>query len=75
VWPGKAGDLDVCPFVDKSDARCATHLTLANIARAFAHCADEYTDCPIYQKLITELTSDGCEHEEPAAAASLLAAS
>ena len=67
----------MCPFVDQSDARCATHLTLANISRAFAHCADEYTMCPVYQQLIAELdlVSDGCAYAHTSAAASLLAAS
>lgn len=64
----------MCPFVDKSDARCATHLTLANIASAFAHCADEYTVCPVYGKLVTELIVHGCEHEESARPAAVLAA-
>jgi len=42
----------VCPYVDNDDARCAEHLTLANLLSAFAHCADDYADCPIYQERI-----------------------
>jgi hypothetical protein len=72
---GRPEENSVCPFVDKSDVRCATHLTLANLARAFAHCADEYTVCPIYAQLQRELVSHGREHREPAVAACLLAAS
>ena len=44
----------MCPFLDSSDARCASHLTLANIARAFAHCADQFAVCPIYRALAAE---------------------
>ena len=65
----------MCPFLDKSDARCATHLTLANLPRAFAHCADQYTLCPIYQKLLAELICDDRTYEASAATVGLLAAS
>ena len=65
----------MCPFVDKSDARCATHLTLANLCRAFAHCAGEYTLCPVYEKLVTDLVSHGCAYEQSAVAVGLRAAS
>ncbi len=44
----------MCPLVDASDTRCATHLTLNNIFRAFAHCADRYTECPVYRELIAK---------------------
>jgi hypothetical protein len=64
----------VCPFLDSSDARCATHLTLANIARAFAHCADQYSVCPVYQALLAESISDGGKYEESASALGVLAA-
>jgi len=65
----------VCPFVDKSDARCATHLTLANLCRAFAHCAGDYTACPVYEKLIHEMVSHGCAYEQTGPAVALRAAS
>lgn len=41
----------MCPLVDKSNSRCATHLTLANLSCAFAHCAGEYDDCPVYKEI------------------------
>ncbi len=44
----------MCPFVEKADPRCATHLTLRNLYRAFAHCADRYSSCPVYQALNAE---------------------
>ncbi len=65
----------MCPFLDRPDARCATHLTLANLPRAFRHCADQYTLCPIYQKLVGELISDAWEYEESDAPAGVLVAS
>lgn len=49
----------MCPHMDKSDSRCAAHWTLQNIARAFAHCANRYYDCPIYIQLL----ADRMEHE------------
>ncbi|MDY6913040.1 MAG: hypothetical protein SVT52_01085 [Planctomycetota bacterium] len=49
----------MCPFLDKSDVRCAAHLTLANLATAFAYCADRFADCPVYQALVQErITND-----------------
>jgi hypothetical protein len=44
----------MCPFLDKSNAACAAHLTLSNISSAFAHCADRFTDCPVYAQLILQ---------------------
>ena len=48
----------MCPFLDKSDARCAAHLSLASLASAFAHCADRFCDCPVYQALAKEPICD-----------------
>jgi hypothetical protein len=61
-------------MLDKSDARCATHLTLANISRAFAHCADRYEQCPIYQKTVDEMLDHVCQYQETTAAAGVLVA-
>ena len=63
--------MDVCPFLDRADARCATHMTLADIGYAFAYCANNYTDCPLYR----ELLADGTRCDEPQAEMPLLAAS
>jgi len=54
----------MCPFVDRSDVRCAAHMTLRNVLTAFQHCADRYTECPVY----TQLTAHGIR-PEPAPAA------
>ena len=64
----------MCPMLDKSDARCAAHLTLANISSAFAHCADQYEQCPIYQNTIARMLDHVCQYSETPAAAGVLAA-
>ena len=61
-------------MLEKSDVRCAAHLTLANISSAFAHCADQYEQCPIYQKAIAELFDHVCQYSETPAAAGVFAA-
>lgn len=61
----------MCPFVDDGDVRCAARMTLANLVRAFAHCADDYEACPIYRELIAH----GREYHESEADAGVLAAS
>jgi hypothetical protein len=65
----------VCPFLDRSDARCDSHLTLANIARAFAHCADQYSVCPIYRAMMAEPISSDDGRYESLGARGLLVAS
>jgi len=57
--------------VDKADPRCAAYLTMQNLSRAFALCADRYTACPIYQELLTEER----KHDEAEAFKDLLATS
>ena len=64
----------MCPMLDKSDARCATHLTLANISRAFAHCADQYEQCPIYQQTVAGMLDHVCQYQETTAAVGVLVA-
>ncbi len=44
----------MCPFIDKAHAQCAGHLNLKNLSHAFAHCADHYTACSIYRKLLAK---------------------
>jgi hypothetical protein len=46
----------MCPFVDQSCPACAAHLTMSNIASAFAHCADRYAECPVYAQLVLHQT-------------------
>ena len=54
----------MCQLVDASDTRCATHLTLNNIFRAFAHCADRYCECPVYRELLAKAGSYESEDAE-----------
>ena len=61
----------MCPFIDNADARCASHLTFRNVAHAFAHCADHFRACPIYQQLIAR----GPVHAKDNSAMQYLAAS
>jgi hypothetical protein len=42
----------MCPFLEESNPLCAAHLTMSNIAEAFAHCADKYEQCPVYAQLL-----------------------
>ena len=62
-------------MLEQSNASCATHLTLANISSAFAHCADQYEQCPIYKKTLAELLDNVCQYKETTAAVGLLVAS
>lgn len=63
-------EANVCPYIEKDDVRCADHLTMRNVAHAFAHCADNYAQCPVYQRLKAQQG-----RYEPAYAARLLVAS
>lgn len=64
----------MCPMLENSDVRCATHLTLANISSAFAHCADRYEQCPIYKRTVAEMLDHVCQYQETAAAGGVLVA-
>ena len=43
---------DVCPFVEDREPRCGVHLTMRDLASAYAYCADRYMSCPVFQELI-----------------------
>ncbi|MFB3890964.1 MAG: hypothetical protein ACE15C_02945 [Phycisphaerae bacterium] len=61
----------MCPLVDVSNPRCAPHLTLNNIIRAFTHCADRYSECTVYRELVAKAG----EYESDRATRALLRAS
>ncbi len=61
----------MCPFIDKAYARCAAQMTFRNLSHAFAHCADRYAACPVYQRFIAEK----CTHDQVQSASRVLAAS
>lgn len=64
LWPvqlvSETGEYIVCPFFDKAYPSCSALLNLRNLTRVFAHCADSYTACPIYQALAEKRLADGC---------------
>ncbi len=64
----------MCPFVNKSDIRCATHWTLRNLTQTFSHCADRFTVCPVYRSLIRELCTNGQDRYQSESARGVLAA-
>jgi hypothetical protein len=43
-----------CPFLNRSDARCADHFSLERIGYAFEYCFDQYSACPTYSLLLNE---------------------
>ena len=62
-----------CPFLNRSDRRCSSFLSLDRITHAFDHCFGEYKACPVYLELLAErrvrrlcglLTPPGSEHTD-----------
>lgn len=43
-----------CPFLNRSDRRCSSFLSLDRISHAFDHCFGEYKTCPVYLELLVE---------------------
>jgi len=43
-----------CPFLNRSDHRCAEHFNLDQLDFALEHCFDQYQTCPIYFELLNE---------------------
>jgi hypothetical protein len=43
-----------CPFLNRSDRRCSSYLSLDRITHAFDHCFGEYKSCPVYLELLVE---------------------
>ncbi|MGH7214073.1 MAG: hypothetical protein ACREIT_04860 [Tepidisphaeraceae bacterium] len=43
-----------CPFLNRSDDRCAEHFKLDHLSHAYKHCFDRYTACPTYIELLCE---------------------
>ena len=58
----------MCPFIEKADRRCSAYLTMRELDRAFARCADRYANCPVFQELIVH-EHERCRAEAPAALA------
>jgi hypothetical protein len=43
-----------CPFLNRADARCASHLCLDDLQYAFRYCFDRYKTCSTYLELLVE---------------------
>jgi hypothetical protein len=43
-----------CPFLNRTDSRCAAHLCLEDLDYAFRYCFDRYKSCPTYLELLVE---------------------
>jgi hypothetical protein len=41
-----------CPFLNRSDPRCAEHLSLHGLGQAFDHCFGRYSQCAVYFELL-----------------------
>ena len=43
-----------CPFLNRSDYRCANHFSLDKLDAAFDHCFGAYQACPTYLEMLDE---------------------
>jgi hypothetical protein len=43
-----------CPFLNRTDARCADHFRLEDLPHAFRYCFGRYKACPTYLELRIE---------------------
>jgi hypothetical protein len=43
-----------CPFLNRSDARCAGYLSLDRLGHALRHCFGQYASCATYVELLVE---------------------
>src|SRR3982751_112714 len=48
------GSAQHCPFLNRSDGRCAEHFSLLSLSEAFEQCFDQYTTCVVYRELLLE---------------------
>jgi len=44
----------ICPFIDASDSRCESKLSLDHLRDAFDLCICNYHHCPIYRQIQNE---------------------
>lgn len=43
-----------CPFLNRSDARCAENFNIDHLQHAFKFCFGRYKTCPAYAELLVE---------------------
>src|SRR4051812_27247677 len=48
------GSAQHCPFLNRSDGRCAAHFSLLSLSEAFEQCFDQYATCVVYRELLLE---------------------
>jgi hypothetical protein len=48
------GSAHHCPFLNRSDERCAAHFSLNGMTEAFEQCFDQYAACAVYRELLLE---------------------
>ncbi len=46
--------LEHCPFLNRSDARCADSFNIDHLQHAFKFCFGRYKTCPAYIELLVE---------------------
>ena len=46
-----------CPFLNRSDARCADNFNIDHLQHAFKFCFGRYKACPSYAELLVERTA------------------
>jgi len=51
-----------CPFVNRSDTRCAEHFKLSELDHAMEYCFGKYQLCPTYVELLGERQVRRREH-------------
>jgi hypothetical protein len=49
-----ADSLEHCPFLNRTDPRCAEHFRLDGLDHAFRFCFDRYRSCPLFVDLLVE---------------------
>jgi hypothetical protein len=54
-----------CPFLNRSDPRCASHFSIDHLNAAFDQCFDQYPTCPAYRELLSERRVRRGETAEP----------
>lgn len=47
-------NIEHCPFLNRSDRRCAKHLNLSNLDHALEFCFDRFEDCSVHMELTVE---------------------
>jgi hypothetical protein len=43
-----------CPFLNRTDGRCAEHFSLDHLNHALMYCFGTYQSCPVYFQLLNE---------------------